>query len=303
MPQAREKTRDGKFIAVANMKGGVGKTTIVVSLAEALAADNLNASVLVVDLDPQASASVCIAGDELLAKLIEDGRTLEAFLEDRLIRQEQSPQLGEQIRKQISTVTHQGQQLGVSLLPCGPHLRIVERELLYELTNRDHSMNAIDGKIWQIFNKDFVALKSFYDFILFDCAPGISPVTEAAIRISDLVVVPTIPDYLSIYGLNAFHGSIWAQRSGGFPKPKSAPHILISRMQNTRQHKIVAEQLVSAAQKEGTNYRLVHAWVPQFAGLVDALTHPGYLSYTQKYTSSFIDRTLQPLVTEIKGLL
>jgi cellulose biosynthesis protein BcsQ len=77
--EPRKKSRAGKFIAVANMKGGVGKTTVVVSLAEALAADDLDTSILVVDLDPQASASVCIAGDELLSDLINEDKTLKLF--------------------------------------------------------------------------------------------------------------------------------------------------------------------------------------------------------------------------------
>ena len=294
--------RKGKFIAVANMKGGVGKTTTVVSLAEALAADDLSRSVLVVDLDPQASASVCIAGDDLLYELIQQERTLEAFLEKRLIKQEKAD-LNELIRKQISALTHQGEQLNVALLPCGPHLRVVERELLYELTGRHLSMNAIDSKIWQIFSRDFSTLKSSYDYIIFDCAPGISPVTEAAIRIADLVIVPTIPDYLSVYGLNAFHGSIWAQKSGSLPKPKSAPHILISRLQGTRQHMTIVQQLVEGAKREDTSYKLVKASVPQSAGLADALMKGGYLTFTQKYTTPIITHTLQPLVNEIKGLL
>ena len=294
--------RQGKFIAVANMKGGVGKTTTVVSLAEALAADDLDASVLVVDLDPQASASMCIAGDDLLYELIRAGRTLEDFLERRLIKQEKAD-LGGLVRAQISAVTHGGRQLDLSLLPCGPHLRVVERELLYELTGRDLSMNAIDGKIWQLFTKDFAALKKAYDYIIFDCAPGISPVTEAAIRIADLVVVPTIPDHLSVYGLNAFHGSIWAQKTGNLPKPRSAPHILITRVQGTRQHRAMVQELVDGAHKEGTAYRIIKAMVPQSAGLADAIVNANFLTFTQKYTTPIIAQTLQPLVEEIKGLI
>ena len=294
--------KNGKFIAVANMKGGVGKTTTVVSLADALAADDLDASILVVDLDPQASASVCIAGDEHLAELIQSDRTIEAFLETRLIRGEKAD-LAPLIRRQISAVTHQSRQLDMSLLPCGPRLRIVERELLYELTNRDLGINAIDGKIWQIFTKDFAALRKLFDYVIFDCAPGISPVTEAAIRIADLVVVPTIPDYLSVYGLNAFHGSIWMQRSSGLPKPKSAPHILLSRVQGTRQHQTIIEQLVEGAKKEGNAYKMVKAIIPQSAGLADALMKGDVLTFTQKYTTAIIAHTLEPLVTEIKGLL
>ena len=295
-------TRNGKFIAVANMKGGVGKTTTLVSLADALAADDLACAVLVIDLDPQASASVCIADDALLSQLINQGRTFEAFLNARLIKQE-SADLYALIRKQISPVSHRGEQLNVSLLPCGPYLRIVERELLYAMARRNGSAATIDEQIWRLFKHEIAALGARYDYVLFDCAPGISPVTEAAIRMSDLVIVPTIPDHLSVYGLNAFHGSLWVQQSGGLPKPKSAPHILISRLLGTRQHREMVEELIDGAKRNDGVYKLIRASIPQSAGLADALMRPGCPTFTQKYTSQIIDTILTPLVTEIKGLL
>lgn len=95
----------GKLIAVANMKGGVGKTTTVVSLAEALAADGPRASILVVDLDPQASASVCLAGENILAEMFRDDRSVEAFLEDRLINNNRM-KLAPIIRNAVSGTWH-----------------------------------------------------------------------------------------------------------------------------------------------------------------------------------------------------
>ncbi len=178
----------GKLIAVANMKGGVGKTTTVVSLAEALAADDPKASILVVDLDPQASASVCLAGDDLLAKMIEEGRTIDAFLALRLIKRE-TARLAPRIRHAVSRTTHKGDPLKISFLPCGPHLRLVEREIIYTLTERDYSLRAIEGQTWKLFEQEFLPLRQTYNYVIFDCPPGISPLTEITIRASDLVIV------------------------------------------------------------------------------------------------------------------
>jgi chromosome partitioning protein len=192
----------GKLIAVANMKGGVGKTTTVVSLAEALAEDNPKASILVVDLDPQASASVCLAGEYLLAEMITKGRTLDAFLELRLIARA-SAKLAPRIREAVSRTTHRNNPLRISFLPCGPHLRLVEREIIYSLTKK-YSMKAIEGQTWKLFVQEFLPLNILYDYVIFDCPPGISPLTEAAIRASDLVIVPTIPDFISVFGRMLF---------------------------------------------------------------------------------------------------
>jgi len=192
----------GKLIAIANMKGGVGKTTTVVSLAEALAADDPSASILVVDLDPQASASVCLAGENLLAEMITDDRTVEAFLEDRLLNHE-TTKLAPKIRNAVGGTTHAGNQLKISLLPCGPHLRVVEREIIYHLTDQHFNMKAIEGQTWKLFEQEFLPLGKTYDYVIFDCPPGISPLSETAVQASDLIIVPTIPDFVSVFGLKA----------------------------------------------------------------------------------------------------
>lgn len=294
----------GKLIAVANMKGGVGKTTTVVMLAEALAADG--ARVLVVDLDPQASVSVCLAGDDLLAQMIGRGRTLEAYLALKLITRHK-PDLRARIQSGVSLTIHKNRPLALSLLPSGPHLRLVEREILYELTERKFSMHAIEARLWAIFHDDFAPLTDEYDYVFFDCAPGISPMTEVAVRAADLVLVTSIPDFLSTYGLNAFVETIWRRtsRQSSHIAPRSAPYVLVTRFQaQVRQHQQTLARLVAEAAAADAGFRLLDTRIPQAAALADALvpvngTPP---TFSSKY-GAHVPTVLIPLVAEVKDIL
>jgi cellulose biosynthesis protein BcsQ len=294
----------GKLIAVANMKGGVGKTTTVVSLAEALAADGAN--VLVVDFDPQASASVSLAGDAVLENLIKSGRTLDAFLALRLVQQEKA-KIASRIRPHVSSTMYAGEQLRVSLLPSGPYLRMVEREIMYELTRRKFSMNAIDGQLWKLFQEEVVPVCREYDYVLFDCAPGISPMTDVAIRASDLALVTSIPDFLSTYGLNAFYESLWgahSSRQSGLPKPRLLPHVLITMWRNgVKQHATTVLELQEEAAAPDAAFRLLETKVPLAAEMARALGDEGSVKTFQQKYGQLVSTVLDPLVTELKGVL
>ena len=234
--------RKGTFIAVANMKGGVGKTTTVVGLAEFLALER-RASVLVVDLDQQASVSLCTVGDAMLSQMMQQGRTIESYLRVRLI-EGRDGSLPSRIRRNACNLLHDGRPVFTSLLPSSPRLRIVERDLLIEMTKRGMEFTAIVGALAGLFADDFAKLRGDFDYVLFDCAPGISPLTEVAINASDLVLIPTIPDRLSAFGLYAFMENI-VRRSAMPPTTR----VLFTRVQaGVSHHEQVRASLRAAGQ-------------------------------------------------------
>jgi cellulose biosynthesis protein BcsQ len=244
----------GKVIAVANMKGGVGKTTVVVGLAEALAAGGNE--VLVIDLDAQANASICLAGDKVLTAQIVSGQTIEAFLADYLI-EGRKIKFDDCIRECVSDVTHRGNQLAISLLASSPELRMFEQVLTYKLTKQRHSIEEIVSRVWTLMKEQLGKTKRSFDYVIIDCPPGISMLTDVSIRLADMVLVPTIPDFLSTYGLQAFCRSIWkgplAERSL-FKKPKGPPHVLITRERAVNEHRTTVAQMENERSAEEPSF-------------------------------------------------
>ena len=293
----------GKVIAVANMKGGVGKTTTVVSLGEALAADGNR--VLIVDLDAQMSASFAICGNALLNRLITAGYTITDFLDDTLVHTEKL-RMSDYTRAEVSHVTHRGERLDLSIIAASARLREIERELIYELTDKGMSLRAIEGRILEHLRDDLDDLRERYDYVIFDCAPGISAFTEVAIRLADMVIVPTIPDFVSTLGFAAFKESLWgakARRHTMLPAPKGPPYVLATRFLGTRHHREILNSLTEASRRRDADFELLRVVVPQNAKVPTALDpseEPP--SFNAKWGTDIV-QVLADLIVEIKDVL
>ena len=157
----------GKIIAIANQKGGVGKTTTSVNLAASLGV--LEKKVLLIDADPQANATSGLGID---VDGVETGsyQLLEhtASAEDCIIKTN-SP--------------------NVDIIPA--HIDLVAIEI--ELVDKDEREYML--------KKAISHLKSSYDYILIDCAPSLGLLTLNALTASDSVIIPIQCEYFALEGL------------------------------------------------------------------------------------------------------
>jgi chromosome partitioning protein len=164
----------GKIIAIANQKGGVGKTTTSVNLAASLGV--LEKKVLLIDADPQANAT---SGLGLDVDSIELG----------------TYQLLEHTKTAEETIIKTSSP-NVDLIPAHIDLVAIEIELV-DKDDREYMMkNAIRG------------LKDKYDYILIDCAPSLGLLTLNALTAADSVMIPIQCEYFALEGLGKLLNTI-----------------------------------------------------------------------------------------------
>jgi chromosome partitioning protein len=174
-------------ITVMNAKGGVGKSTLVLALAETLANDH-GKKVLVIDSDAQASVSHMLLPQERLETIQSGGRTLVDFLIEAVIKQ--SPIKWQEYV--IAGVSDVDDARSIDLIPSDTQLTLFEREV--SKLEHERQLRATIGAL-------LADARRLYDLVLIDSAPGLSVLTECWLREGDFYLSPTRPDYISTRGL------------------------------------------------------------------------------------------------------
>ena len=177
-----------QIVTIINFKGGVGKTTCAVETATALAR-HYGKRTLLVDLDPQASATFYVM-EQIHWKQWRDTQGTVYHLFDQ--QNKRFP-----IRNAIvrDVLQEKSPVFGFDLLPSDPNLVDVDLRLT-------------DFVGHTILQRYFDEIRDEYDYIICDCPPNFNPVTKNSLWASDAYVVPTVPDFLSTYGIGLLQRSV-----------------------------------------------------------------------------------------------
>jgi cellulose biosynthesis protein BcsQ len=188
------------IIAIVNMKGGVGKTTLSVNLATCLARYQ-NKRVLVVDLDTQISATLSLMPPHDFAKIRKERRTLR-----HLVNKTINPNLNTKLTIQDIICRYVGTVKGLDLLPGDIDLydEFLVSEMLHEKALKEGRTDF--SEVWKEFEKYLIKnilepVMDDYDFIIMDCAPGYNLITRSGIMACNFYVLPARPEPLSVVGI------------------------------------------------------------------------------------------------------
>ncbi len=177
-------------IAIMNTKGGVGKSTIVLAVAETLATFH-GKNVLVIDSDAQASISAMLMSTKSLRKIQGEGRTLVDYLVATVLRNTTV----EWTDFVVGGVSDVDDAKTVYLMPSDMQLTLFEREV---------SKEALHARLRATIGGLLSRARIVFDVVLIDCPPGLSVLTECWLREADFHMSPTKPDYISVCGLDVF---------------------------------------------------------------------------------------------------
>lgn len=180
--------------AFINLKGGVGKTTSAVAMAEILAGE-FSKHVLLIDLDPQTNATVMLIGDARWDQLNKEGHTLAQLFADAFVQDDTQKRFDLAATLQRGASPVQGVR-HLDLLPSSLDLIDLQDRLATIPAGRFYAINPVD-----LLHRAIKPIADEYDHIIIDCPPNLGIITLNGLRIATSYLIPTIPDHLSTYGI------------------------------------------------------------------------------------------------------
>ena len=234
-----------EFLAIANRKGGVGKSTIAVMLAHAAAAWGQK-RVLVMDLDTQCNASLMLVGGEGWNKARRSAKTIADYFFDRFdkVAEDES----EYVVKPAGDVVHPRQGKGhVALLPGSLMLEDVQGMLYLKQAKAGRDPDAVASDVRGRMKRLMKHFGMDFDLVILDCPPGLSFAALAALDLADQVIVPFRPDFVSQFALDRVALLIerveTAEQLESIPFKKRRYVGLPNYLRNTGRERLIIDQI------------------------------------------------------------
>lgn len=224
----------GKVIAVANQKGGVGKTTTVINLAAYLA--DSGQRVLAVDMDPQGNTTTGLGVDKSLV----DISIYDVLMDD-------AP---------YATALQPTEIVGLHLVPSTMDLAGAD----VELANRDDRERLLDRHIAQV--------RGRYDYVFIDCPPSLGLLTINALTAADTVMIPMQCEFFALEGLSQLLSTIELVRARLNPRLELEGVVLTMYDARTNLAFQVAEEV-----RKHFHQKVYQAVIPRTVRLSEAPSH------------------------------
>jgi chromosome partitioning protein len=215
-------------VSVLNYKGGVGKTTVAANLAGEIA--YRGHTVLLIDMDPQASLTLSFYPADEFAKEFSEGGTLLHWFEAILHHQDPRP-----LREFVVTPPRVNERVRrgggrLDLIPS--HLGLIDIDLdLAAYVGGSRFDVSTAGYLWvHRLLADALDDPAFaeYDVVIIDCAPNFNMITRTAVVASDQILIPAKADYLSTLGIDYLRRKVaelvrdYNEIAGGSPEPEAS---------------------------------------------------------------------------------
>ena len=278
-------------MAAINFKGGTGKTTVALAIAEGICR-LMRKRVAVIDCDFQCSAAIALLGRRTLNALIDRNATMDSLLQSKLAKRSAAHLATCAIPAQFCVSEAAGL---MHVVPGSPDMPRRERQIVAQFLSKSDIHTAYEKAAVKM-GELFRSLLDEFDFVFIDCPPGLTLFSEAAIRAADGIVVPTLPNEISFAAIDHLRNEIGRARPD-----RSFDDLLVGtvvskvRQKNgAANHRAHVESMERLLDRVAPQFQLLKPYLPYCRELEGATWRDdaGRLSFAMRYgqSSAMVER-------------